>query len=67
VTLTTVRRSTTTRTAAMKAIGATILAVLAAQALGAIAFIYSGVFNVAATDPHWDLTYAIRGHPSALD
>jgi len=56
VTLTTVRRSTTTRTAAMKAIGATILAVLAAQALGAVAFIYSGVFNVAATDPHWHLT-----------
>jgi len=43
----------------MKAIGASILAVLAAQALGAVAFIYAGVFNVAASDPHWDLTYAI--------
>ena len=43
----------------MKAIGATILAVLAAQALGAVAFVYSGVFNVAATDPHWGVTRAI--------
>jgi len=43
----------------MKAIGATILAVLAAQALGAVAFVYSGVFNVAATDPHWGVTHAI--------
>jgi mono/diheme cytochrome c family protein len=43
----------------MKPIGATILAVLAAQALAAAAFIYSGVFSVAATDPHWGITHAI--------
>jgi mono/diheme cytochrome c family protein len=45
--------------AIMKAIGATILAVLAAQVLGAIAFVYSGVFNVAATNPHYGLTHTI--------
>jgi cytochrome c1 len=45
--------------AAMRAIGATIFAVLAAQGFAALAIMYSGVFNVAATDPHWGITRAI--------
>ncbi len=43
----------------MKAIGGTILAVLAGEALAAAAFVYCGVFNVAATDPHWGVTHTI--------
>ena len=53
----------------------TILAILAVQALGATAFIYSGAFNVAATDPHWPVTTSIietarlrsiRAHAAAI-
>jgi mono/diheme cytochrome c family protein len=43
----------------MKAIVGTVVAVLLAELLGAVAFIYSGVFNVAATDPHWSATHAV--------
>jgi mono/diheme cytochrome c family protein len=43
----------------IKAIIATILAVVGAQVLAAIVFIYSGIFNVAATDPHWSMTRSI--------
>jgi mono/diheme cytochrome c family protein len=42
----------------MKAIGGTILVLLAVQALAAMAFIYSGVYSVAATDPHWSITHS---------
>jgi mono/diheme cytochrome c family protein len=48
----------TTR-ATSRAIGTTILAVLAVQALAGLAIMYFGVFNVAATDPHWGITRAI--------
>lgn len=37
----------------------TIIAVLIVQVLAAVSFVYSGMFNVAATDPHWSLTHAI--------
>ena len=43
----------------MKAIVGTVVAVLLVQMLGAIAFIYSGMFNVAANDPHWSITHAV--------
>lgn len=37
----------------------TIAVVLALALLGGAGFIYSGFYNVAATDPHWDLTEQI--------
>jgi mono/diheme cytochrome c family protein len=37
----------------------TLVVALPAQVLAAIAFVYSGVFNVAATDPHWSFTHAV--------
>ena len=43
----------------MKAIIATVLVVLVVETAAAASLIYSGLFNVAATDPHWSLTYAI--------
>jgi mono/diheme cytochrome c family protein len=43
----------------MKAIISAVLVLLAAETAAAVGFIYSGVFNVAATDPHWSLTYGI--------
>jgi mono/diheme cytochrome c family protein len=43
----------------MKTVAATIAAVLVVEIFGAAAFIYSGIFNVAATDPHWPLTHAL--------
>jgi mono/diheme cytochrome c family protein len=43
----------------MRTILATILVVVLVQVLGAAAAIYSGVFNVAATDPHLSLTQAV--------
>jgi mono/diheme cytochrome c family protein len=43
----------------MKTVVVTVLAVLLVQFLAAVGIIYSGVFNVAATDPHWSLTHAI--------
>lgn len=43
----------------MKKVLVTVLAVLAVQALAGIAFVYSGFFNVAATEPHWSLTHAV--------
>ena len=36
-----------------------VITVLIVQVLAAIGFVYSGIFNVAATDPHWSLTQAI--------
>jgi mono/diheme cytochrome c family protein len=43
----------------MRTILATILIVVLVQVLGAVAAIYWGVFNVAATDPHWSLTQSV--------
>lgn len=34
-----------------------IVLVLVLEAIGAVAFIYSGIFDVAATTPHWPVTY----------
>jgi len=43
----------------MKTIVLTIVAVLLVAAATGAAAIYSGAYNVAATDPHWSLTYRI--------
>ena len=43
----------------MRTILATILVVLLVQVLGTVAAIYWGIFNVAATDPHWSLTQVV--------
>jgi cytochrome c553 len=43
----------------MKAIVGTVVVVLLVEVLGAVAFIYSGIFNVAATDPHWSFTHSV--------
>lgn len=43
----------------MRTILATILAVVLVGVLGTVAAIYSGIFNVAATDPHWSLTQTV--------
>jgi mono/diheme cytochrome c family protein len=43
----------------MKTVVATTIAVLVVQILAAIGFVYAGMFNVAATDPHWSLTHAV--------
>jgi len=43
----------------MKAIVGTLVIVLLVEVLGAIACIYSGIFNVAANDPHWSITHAV--------
>jgi len=43
----------------MRRILATVFVVVAVQLLAAVAFVYSGMFNVAATDPHWSLTHAV--------
>jgi hypothetical protein len=40
----------------MKTVIQTVIAVLIVQVLAAVGFVYSGIFNVAATDPHWSLT-----------
>ena len=42
----------------MRALLAIALVLLFAL-LGSIGFVYSGIYNVAATDPHWDLTHRI--------
>jgi hypothetical protein len=42
----------------MRALTAIALVLLLAL-LGSIGFVYSGIYNVAATDPHWDLTHQI--------
>ncbi len=34
-----------------------LVSIIAALLLGAFAFIYGGVYNVAATDPHWKVVY----------
>jgi cytochrome c1 len=43
----------------MKTIIATVAAVLLVQLLAAGVFVYSGMFNVAASDPHWSVTHAV--------
>jgi mono/diheme cytochrome c family protein len=43
----------------MRTVVATIVGVLAVQVLVFGAFIYSGMYNVAAMDKHWSLTYGI--------
>ena len=43
----------------MRTILATTLVIVLVQVLGTAAAIYSGVFNVAATDAHWSLTQAV--------
>jgi len=43
----------------MRTILATILVVVLVQVLGTVAAIYWGIFNVAATDPHWSLTLEV--------
>jgi len=44
------------RATMMRTIVATLAAVLASVVLGYIGFIYSGVYDIAATDPHWGIT-----------
>jgi mono/diheme cytochrome c family protein len=41
----------------VRAIIATIVAVVAIEILGGLGFLYSGYYHVGATDKHWDLTY----------
>ena len=41
----------------MRAVVITLLAVVILAAAGSLTFIYAGVYNVAATDPHWPVTY----------
>jgi hypothetical protein len=43
----------------MKTVFATIVAVLIVQMLTAVVILYSGLFSVGATDPHWSLTHGI--------
>jgi mono/diheme cytochrome c family protein len=43
----------------MKKVLATVVVVLVVQLVAGIAFVYSGMLNVAATEPHWSLTYAV--------
>jgi mono/diheme cytochrome c family protein len=43
----------------MKTVIVTLAGLGAVVFLGAFAFIYFGVFNVAANDPHWPITYRI--------
>ena len=41
----------------MKTVLATLFSIAALAVAGAAAFVYSGAFSVAATDPHWSATY----------
>jgi mono/diheme cytochrome c family protein len=41
----------------MRTVVLTLLTVLGLAVLGSFAFIYSGIYNVGATDLHWPLTY----------
>ena len=43
----------------VKAVVLTLIAIVLAAAAAGAAAIYSGVYNVAATDPHWPITYRI--------
>jgi mono/diheme cytochrome c family protein len=54
---------------------ATVWAVIVIAVLGGLGFVYSGVYNVGATDRHWDLTYwlmqtartrSIRAHAAGI-
>lgn len=41
----------------MKAVVLTLLATALVTTAAGAAFVYFGIFNVAATDPHWPITY----------
>ena len=41
----------------MRAVVVTLLAVVILAAVGRLTFIYAGVYDVAATQPHWPITY----------
>jgi mono/diheme cytochrome c family protein len=41
----------------VRAVIATVVAVIAIEILGGFGFVYSGIYHVGATDKHWDLTY----------
>jgi mono/diheme cytochrome c family protein len=41
----------------MRTVILTLLTVLGLAVLGGFAFVYSGIYNVGATEPHWPLTY----------
>lgn len=43
----------------MKTVFLTLLSAAALSVVGAVAFVYSGAFNVGANDPHWVATYWI--------
>jgi mono/diheme cytochrome c family protein len=43
----------------MKTVFTTVLTLIILGAAGAAAFVYAGVYNIAATDPHWRITYWI--------
>jgi len=43
----------------MRTVVATLAAVLLIAILGGVGFVYSGLYNVAATEPHWGLTYRL--------
>ncbi len=43
----------------MKTVLSTLLSTAALPVVGGAAFIYSGIFNVGANDPHWAITYWI--------
>jgi mono/diheme cytochrome c family protein len=43
----------------MKIVIVTMASLAIVGALAAVSFIYFGVFNVAATDPHWPVTYRV--------
>lgn len=52
----TVRRG---RVVSVKAVALGALCLLALGIAGALAFVYSGIFDVTATNPHWDVTYRV--------
>ena len=41
----------------MRTVAVTMMSLVVLGLLGGTAFIYSGLYNVAASDPHWPLTY----------
>ena len=59
----------------MKTVLTTLLAAAVLAVMGLAAFVWSGIFNVAATDPHWSMThwimdktrmYSIRRHAAGI-
>jgi len=43
----------------LKTVAATVAALVAIFLAGALAFVYSGSFDVTATNPHWNMTYRL--------